>query len=251
MHWCGIAEEDRQASALEQGGAMLWAGSVPDYWLPLSSSWDRFKATRPRNIKESIRKCYNSLRRDGHEHELEIVSSGEQVQDALDCFFELHAGRARSSLAVHHPDVFAGSRSRAFLTEYARRMAERNQLRIFQLKVAGRVVATRIGFVLGAQLYLYYSGFRPEWGRYSVMTTLLVESIKWALAERLDVINLSTGTDVSKTRWRPSMTRFCSGVQRSPTRYAQVLSGAYDYVWKLSNASWHGRRVLAGLRRGG
>jgi CelD/BcsL family acetyltransferase involved in cellulose biosynthesis len=251
MQWCGIAEEDQQESALEQGGAMLWEGSVPDYWLALTTTWDRFKATRPRNIKESLRKCYNSLRRDGHEHKLKIVSCKEDVPDALRCFFELHTARARSSQSVPHPDVFAGSRSRAFLTEYAGLMAERNQLRIFQLEVAGSIVATRIGFAFGNQLYLYYSGYRPEWGRYSVMTTLLAESIKWALAERFDVVNLSTGTDESKTRWRPSMTRFCRGIQRSPTRYGQILSGAYAYVQKFCSASWHGRRILAGLTRQG
>jgi CelD/BcsL family acetyltransferase involved in cellulose biosynthesis len=250
LQWCGIAERDWKESTLGQGGAMLRAGSLPDYWLPLpSTSWEKFKATRPRNIRESLRKCYNSLRRDGHQYEFQVVSSREEVADALNCFFDLHAARARSNLPVHHSDVFAGSRSRAFMTEYARLMAERDQLRIFQLKVAGTVVATRIGFTLGAQLYLYYSGYLPEWGRYSVMTTLLAESMKWALAERFDIINLSTGTDVSKTRWRPSVTHFCWGVQRSPTRYGQLLSGAYDQVWNLYHGSWYGKRMLAALRR--
>ena len=60
-----------------------------------------------------------------------------------------------------------------------------------------------MGLVLGRELYLYYSGYDPAWHRFSVMTTLVAEAIKWAIAQRLTLVNLSVGTDVSKTRWRP------------------------------------------------
>jgi len=64
-------------------------------------------------------------------------------------------------------------------------------MRVFQLAIAGDVVALRIGFVIGGSLYLYYSGFDPRWSKYSVMTTTVVEAVKYAIGQGLTAINLS------------------------------------------------------------
>ena len=128
---------------------------------------------------------------------------------------------------VHHPDVFRGATDRAFLTEFATTMARRDQLRVFQLLVGGRVVATRIGFLYGEELYLYYSGFEPDMGKYSVMTTTVAEAIRYAIAERFRTVNLSTGNDVSKTRWRPRESVSCEVVATSPTWRAKLASATY------------------------
>ena len=79
------------------------------------------------------------------------------------------------------------------------------------------MVASRVAFVLGDELYLYFSGYEPEWSRYSVMTTTVAESIKWAIERKMRVVNLSTGTDVSKTRWGPTSYTSCYGVLSSPS----------------------------------
>jgi hypothetical protein len=99
----------------------------------------------------------------------------------LATFFELHAERSLAANLPPHANVFTRQPARDFLLEYAQRMAERYQLRIFQLVIGGEVVATRVGFVLGNELYLYYSGYRVAWAQHSVMTTVVAESIKWAI----------------------------------------------------------------------
>lgn len=55
------------------------------------------------------------------------------------------------------------------------------------------------------------------------MTTLLAEILKWSFENGVAVANLSTGTDVSKTRWRPSSVSFCGGYQVSPRARARYL----------------------------
>jgi CelD/BcsL family acetyltransferase involved in cellulose biosynthesis len=82
-------------------------------------------------------------------------------------------------------------------------MAQSDQLRIFQLIIGEKVVATRIGFALGKEVYFYYSGYSPKWRKLSVMTTLTVEAIKWALEKQFTIVNLSTGSDYAKARWQP------------------------------------------------
>lgn len=251
--WTGLRHAGPEGSLpAPVAGQARWTRDVPDYFLPLPATWEELKASLPRNIKESLRKCYNSLKRDGHAASFAVVSRPEDVPAAMARFFELHAARAQDSQSVARPDRFTTLQARGFLLDYARHMAERGQLRIFQLAIAGTVVATRVGFVLGRELYLYYSGYAAEdWGQYSVMTTVVAETLKWAIAEGFAVVNLSTGTDVSKTRWRPDSVTFSEAVQLSPTRRGRLAYQALDGLRRHSRPGaplgWllHGMRARA------
>jgi CelD/BcsL family acetyltransferase involved in cellulose biosynthesis len=229
IDWGGVREDGTGAAQLASAGAVL-ERQTPSYYLPLAPTWDQFRAGLSRNIKESLRKCYNSLKRDHHTFTLRVVETPGQTPAALSTFFRLHGERARSSARIKHTDVFAKPKDRAFLTDYAQRMAERGQLRVFQLEIGGRIVATRLGFLLGDELYLYYSGYDMLWGRYSVMTTLVAEAIKWAIQQGLRVVALSTGKDVSKLRWGPRSIVFHSGLQVGAALRSALAFRAYHQV---------------------
>jgi CelD/BcsL family acetyltransferase involved in cellulose biosynthesis len=187
-----------------------------NYVLALPESWTALRSQLPRNIKESLRKCYNSLERDKHHFEMRVVELPADVPAALETFFLLHRTRSNATSTRLHEDVFAQAASRLFLEEYCNDMARRQRLRIFQLVIQGRVVATRVGFALNDELYLYYSGYDVEWARYSVMTTLVAEAIQWSITQGFKFVNLSTGDDVSKTRWRPIPFVYEAGTTLAP-----------------------------------
>ena len=194
--------------------ARLLAGSrntkreIDGYHLELPTTWEALRSSRSRNIKESIRRCYNSLKRAGLTPQLRVIESPAETPAALETFFRLHSMRSRVTNGVRHGDVFQQENERTFLREYVLDQAQRGQLRIFQLLISGSVVATRVGFLNNDQIYLYYSGYDPAWSKYSVMTTLVVEAIKWSIDQRLLILHMSTGTDVSKLRWGPTLTRY-------------------------------------------
>src|SRR5260370_11985618 len=102
--------------------------------------------------------------------------------------------------AVPHPDRFASRVCRNFLYEVCERLAARGAVRLFALKIGSSIVAMRLGFVARDSLYFYYSGFDPQWARYSVMTTTVPETIKYALAHGLQPVNLSPTPEASNTR---------------------------------------------------
>jgi len=187
-----------------QSPDFAWVGETADYTLTLPDSWPAFRTALPRNIKESLRKCYNSLKRDGLEFRLQVAETVASVEPALEHFFRLHAARAQVNDTVHHFDIFSTAEARYFLHDVCRRFAERGALRIFQLLVDGKVVAVRIGFAAGDTLYLYYSGYDPDFAPYSVMTTTVAEAIQYAIMHGFSRVNLSTGKDVSKARWDPT-----------------------------------------------
>jgi CelD/BcsL family acetyltransferase involved in cellulose biosynthesis len=228
VQWRGLRKSEEQDDWPRRAVPLEQYVETPNYYLPLPESWDAFKAGLPRNIKESLRKCYNSMARDGHAFEIRVVEDPAEAGRALERFLELHRGRAEADAAVQHLDVFAQDNGRRFLFDYGQAMAEAGNLRIFQMLVAGQVVATRIGFVLGDEIYLYYSGYEPEWGRYSVMTTVVAEAIQWAIGKGFRILNLSTGTDVSKTRWRPERVLYAGGFQRSTAFSSRLAFSLVD-----------------------
>lgn len=226
--WNGIPADSAAADTLKDG--VTWNRYTPYYTLRLDGDWTTFKSRLRRNVKESLRKCYNSLKRDGLDYSLEVVADREEMEVALHDFFRLHAQRASTNGSIRHPDTFATAEARAFLLDVCDRLGHRGQARVFRLRVRGAVVATRVGFVMGGTLYLYFSGYERDFGKYSVMTTLLSEVIQHSFREGIGAINLSTGNDVSKTRWAPRESVECDGVTVSSRPLGRFAYAAYHVL---------------------
>ena len=206
-----------------------------DLYLSLPKDWDTLRSGLPRNMKEALRKCYNSLARDKHAWEFRVIEDAAEVQTAFASLMRMHEMRSDHEAGVHHINVFAAAETRAFITDYVADLASSGGVRVFELSIGGVPVAMRIGFVYAQELYLYYSGYDPAWGRYSVMTTVVAESIKWAIAQGYHRVNLSTGSDVSKTRWRPSQVDYVEGVQPARQWRGQLALAAMEM---LRERSW-------------
>jgi hypothetical protein len=110
-------------------------------------------------------------------------------------------------------------------------------------------VAARIGFVIGDSLYLYYSGFDPAWGKYSVMTTTVAEAIKYAIDQGLATVNLSPGTDVSKTRWGARVVPVQGAMQVRSSWRSQIAYAAYRQATGHATPPWASRLLRALPRR--
>lgn len=177
----------------------------------LEGSYDSFLAASTRRTRKKLRKCYRDFEAVGIVPEFDVKSGAASLGSALDDFLRLHQSRAEQEDVTKHANYFGPGKALDFLRDYCSNAAERDSLRIFQLKVRGEVVATRIGFLFGDEIYLYFSGFDPEWGRYSIMTVLVAEIFKWAFTNSIRLVNLSSGVDRSKTRWNPAYISWTGG----------------------------------------
>src|SRR6266700_176622 len=81
IQWSGMCDEFCAALGRQRG--LDWLPAPPSYVLDLPPSWDAFRAGLKRNICESLRHCYNSLKRDGHTFELKLAASRDSVHAAL------------------------------------------------------------------------------------------------------------------------------------------------------------------------
>ena len=239
LNW-GVVS-DAQAGALSASGRTQFQQPLLDYVLDLPGSWEAFRANLKRNIRESIRHCYNSLKRDGLHCELRVAQEPRAVKDALDRFFILHAMRADLPGAVVHRNHFSNAGSRLFLHDVCARLAARDVVRVFQLAVHGDIVAMRIGFQIGDSLYLYYSGYDPSWSKYSVMTTTVVETVKYAIGQHLNTVNLSPSKDISKTRWGPREICMQQAVQVSSSPRSRLAYAGFKRVKGRAPPPWISR----------
>jgi CelD/BcsL family acetyltransferase involved in cellulose biosynthesis len=218
------------AEAIGRAAAPVELESSEDFVLDLPADWQKLRARLPRNLRESLRHCYNSLKRDGHHFEFVVARSRAEVREALGCFLRLHALRAQMTWGPKHPDRFATPRRRHFLYDACDRLAARDAVRVFQLKIGGETVASRIGFIAGSSMYLYYSGFDPAWARYSVMTTTVAEALRYAIANGLTSANLSPSADQSKLRWRPRRVEYHSALVHRDSLGSRLACRAYRLV---------------------
>jgi CelD/BcsL family acetyltransferase involved in cellulose biosynthesis len=235
--WSGVRANSEAHALLTENDHFEWLNETVDYVLPLPATWEEFRSSRSRNIKESLRKCYNSLKRANHRFELRVIEAPAELPSALNRFFELHTLRAKAPHLTRHADVFATRQARRLLLDLAALPGETSQLRVFQLEIAGRVVASRLGFLMGDELYLYFSGYEPAWGGFSVMTTTVAEAVKWAIERKVRLLNLSPGTDVSKTRWGAQPVTTCGGVLLSQRRRGRL---AFEMLQELTRRSQPG-----------
>lgn len=232
IHWTGLARGGEFASALEQALPIEWTSELTTNVLSLPSSWDELKKGLKRNIKESLRRCYNAPKRDGLELRLEVARTPEEVARALETFFALHTLRSQVKDTTDHPDRFAKRTTRAFLEDVTARLANEKAACVFSLWLGDRVVAARVGLLLPKGLYLYYSGYVPDYSKYSVATTIVAEAMQWAIREKLEFVHLSTGSDVSKARWGPREETFHDAISLAPRAHAWAVHGASELARK-------------------
>ena len=235
------------------GEAATAVAAIPDadeeqslsmFVLPLAPTWDELRTSLPRNLRESLRKCRNSLVRDNHVPTFRALDGEAEIVAVLPRFFELHRNRADATDTVAHADVFAHESGREFLADAVREFARAGRIRLFTMEIEGVIVAMRFAFICHDCLYLYYSGYDLAWGKYSVMTSVTAEAIQYAIGNNLKRVNFSTGADQSKLRWRPEeivMRRFSVHEQ---TLRARVAHQAVE-VGKTMRAKLEKRRRAA------
>jgi CelD/BcsL family acetyltransferase involved in cellulose biosynthesis len=225
INWDGVSAAVAEALSLET--PPRWYETLDDYELDLPAAWPQLVATLGRNMRRSLRRSQDSLRREGHTYEFVVARDCADIRSALPRFLELHNLRAKMPAGPFHPDRFAGRSTRAFLYDVCERLAARDAVRVFQLRIADTVVAARIGFVIGDSLYLYHSGFDPAWARHAVMTTTMGEVVRYAIASGLRSVNLSLIAELSKLRWRPRRVDFYSALVHRDSLRSRLACSAF------------------------
>ncbi len=85
VEWSGCSDQFRDA--LAKAVQLEWRQPVLDYIIDLPVTWELLLAGLKRNIRSSLRHCYNSLRREGLKFELVVTAEREAWMRRYDAFW--------------------------------------------------------------------------------------------------------------------------------------------------------------------
>jgi len=167
----------------------------------LPDSWEALDRGLNKSMRDNVRYYPRLMVREGHSFELETASTPEAVSAALPVLYELHAARAAALTSIRHLDYLKRPKRRAFLGEVLPQLAARGEARIGLLRVRGEAVAAQMWLEKSGAMLLYYSGFLPEWSKYSVAMVCTSEIFKDAMARGLRRVEFLRGANHWKSRW--------------------------------------------------
>lgn len=120
------------------------------------------------------------------------------VDELLTALFELHAARwKRRGL----PGVLADDVTQHFHREVARRMLAAGALRMFAIRLDGRIVTVFYGFAHHETTYYYLSGYDPELEKLSIGTIAVAHAIETAVQQGMQTFDFLRGAEEYKYSW--------------------------------------------------
>lgn len=129
----------------------------------LPATWGAFLGGLSKKDRHELRRKLRRLDSAGGKVELKVVTEPEESAALLDTLFHL------MRISSHHKEEFLERPGmEAFFREMVSAMATERMLRFYLLTFDEQPVASVLNFDLGGQLYMYNSGYDPEYSHYAV-----------------------------------------------------------------------------------
>jgi CelD/BcsL family acetyltransferase involved in cellulose biosynthesis len=174
----------------------VWKSGESPY-LPLRGTWDGYVATLPAKFRSNLRNRMARLTRLG-EPSLEVLTDAAAIQAACDDVWRLEpsgwkrdAGTAITSDADVH----------RFYHALVDRGSEAGWLRLLFLTVGGRRIATSYGACFGDRLFLFKTGYDPEYATCSPFKLLTYFAVRDAYAQGLIEVDFLGDAEPWKREW--------------------------------------------------
>lgn len=194
------------ASGLERSTALIFGNralrdDVYFDWRFLPPKWDDLLDGLHRSMRGNIRYYPRLLERSGHRLAFRFAEDGESVRAALPTLFALHSTRAKATTGERHRDRLAEPARREFLQQLASVLTKHGAMKVGILEVDGVDVAAQLWFERNGTIFLHYSGYDPQWSKYSVAMIVTAEIIRVGVERSMRRVEFLRGTKQFKTRW--------------------------------------------------
>ncbi|MBA8793250.1 CelD/BcsL family acetyltransferase involved in cellulose biosynthesis [Friedmanniella endophytica] len=202
--------------------------------LPLEADWESTRSRLKRNVKESLRRSRNRLKKDGRPYAVEQLGQGLDAPielAAVDEFLGLHRHRSSLSGRPSHHDAYARPDFRRFMRDLLPELGDRGLARLARLRLGDRVVASQLILEAPGTWYVHSSGFDPDEWALGPVTYIQEQVFEQATQAGVRWINLSPGPNLSKMRWSERMAvsddfAFGSGGKALRSRYTAFAAGS-------------------------
>jgi CelD/BcsL family acetyltransferase involved in cellulose biosynthesis len=174
----------------------VWQSGDSPY-LPLTGTWDSYLNTLPAKFRSNLRNRMSRLTRLG-EPALEVLTDGAAIEAACDEVWRLEpSGWKRDEGTA----ITSDGAVRRFYTALVERAAVAGWLRLLFLRVGDRRVATSYGACFRNRLFLFKTGYDPEYALCAPFKLLTYFAIREAYAMGLDELDFLGDSEPWKREW--------------------------------------------------
>jgi CelD/BcsL family acetyltransferase involved in cellulose biosynthesis len=160
--------------------------------LSLPATWEDYLGSLNKKdrheLRRKIRRCFES----GAAVDFEVLTEQADVVAAMDDFLELHTRSRQDKTDFMTPEM------ETFFRRMASTMSAEGLIRLFMLRVNSRPAAAVLCFDAGSHLYLYNSGYDPEFSNLSVGLVSKALALRWAIEHGMSGIDFLRGDEPYK-----------------------------------------------------
>jgi CelD/BcsL family acetyltransferase involved in cellulose biosynthesis len=198
----GLEEKDCASLPLVLRKRVAGVGDmIPFRHRSLPSTSEALISSLSKSMRSNVRYYPRLLQREGVNYQFRVLHAPHEIADALPTFFELHRARATAPGLSRHSDKFRFADRRAFIREVAPLLAAQSSCKLGLLSIGQEVVATQMWLEFGGSVFIYHSGYRPTWSRYSVAMVTMLEVLKFAISNGKTRADFLIGDGLAKDRW--------------------------------------------------
>lgn len=143
----------------------------------LAASWEEYLASLNKKDRHELRRKTRRLFDSGAEVRFEVLTRQEDIVPGLEQFLELHT-RSRMDKTEFMTDEMA-----SFFRRMTSAMAACDLIRLFFLYVNSRPAAAVLCFDAGSHLYMYNSGYDPDFSGLAVGLVSKALCLQWAIEQ--------------------------------------------------------------------
>lgn len=202
LQFSRLARDSKSRAMLERlaAGARcptgVWQGDVSPY-LATSGTWDAYAASLSARFRSNLRNRLSRLTKIG-EPRLEALAGGDAIEAARRDAVRLEASGWKAQAGTSIQSDPAVER---FYTTLATRASARGWLRLLFLKAGDRRVATAYGARYRNRLFLFKTGYDPEYAACAPFKLLTYFALEAAHREGLSEVDFLGDAEPWKLEW--------------------------------------------------
>jgi CelD/BcsL family acetyltransferase involved in cellulose biosynthesis len=168
------------------------------------------------------------------EPRLEVLSDADSIRAACDDAFRLEASgwKQEAGSAIN-----ADPRVHRFYTELVEHGTRHGWLQLLFLTVDGKRIATSYGGRFANRLFLFKTGYDPEFATCSPFKLLTYFAVRLAFEEELEEVDFLGDTEPWKLEWTPTSRGHDWLFVFSPSRRARLLH-SIKFQWVPGVKRW-------------
>jgi CelD/BcsL family acetyltransferase involved in cellulose biosynthesis len=181
-----------KAFASQNGYAVEETPEAVSPRLDLPATWEDYLASLGKKDRHELRRKIRRLYDSGNSVDFEVFSTQEEVVGAMDDFLKLHTQSRQDKTDFMTPEM------ESFFRRMGSALAAEGLIKLFMLRINGKPAASVLCFDAGSHLYLYNSGYDPEFSSLSVGLVSKALVLQWAIENGMAGLDFLRGDEPYK-----------------------------------------------------